>query len=80
MIVFFLIIAIFNRRKLSKLEKELIFGLLIFAFLLFILIGWTTPVIGAITRYRFPAQLAIIIIGIILIKPISSIRWKKNMS
>ena len=80
MIVFFLIIAIVNRRKLSKREKELIFGLLIFAFLLFILIGWTTPVIGAITRYRFPAQLAIIIIGIILIKPISSIRWKKNMS
>lgn len=80
MIVFFLIVAIVKRRKLNTVEKELVFGLLIFAFLLFTLIGWTTPVIGAITRYRFPAQLAIIIVGIILIKPISSIRWKKNMS
>lgn len=79
-IVLFIIIAIFYRRNLKTIEKELIFGLLIFAFLLFILIGWTTPVLGAITRYRFPAQLAIIIVGIILLKPISAIRWKKNMS
>jgi hypothetical protein len=65
----FLIIAIFKRRKLDKEARSLVIGLFIFALLLFLLIGWTTPVLGAIARYRFPAQLALVIIGLILIKP-----------
>jgi hypothetical protein len=65
----FLIFAIIRHRKLNNEERSLIIGLLIFAMLLFLIIGWTTPVIGAITRYRFPAQLALVIIGLILIKP-----------
>jgi hypothetical protein len=65
----FLVYAIIHRRMLSKKEKNLILGLIFFALFLFVLIGWTTPVLGAITRYRFPAQLALILVGLILIQP-----------
>lgn len=75
-IIILCLIAIKNRRKLSKSEKEVIFGLTIFALTLFLLIGWTTPVLGAISRYRFPAQLALIIIAFISIKPLNKISWK----
>ncbi len=46
-------------------------------FSFFLLIGWTTPVVGAITRYRFPAQLIIIVCCLLLI---DTSKWKKNMS
>lgn len=69
LIITFLIFALIKHRKLENREKSVVFGLFIFALLLLLLIGWTTPVIGAITRYRFPAQLALIILGLIIIKP-----------
>jgi hypothetical protein len=65
----FLILALLYRRKLNKKRKTIVIGLFIFALCLFLLIGWTTPVIGAIARYRFPAQLALILIGLIIIDP-----------
>jgi hypothetical protein len=67
-IIFFVfLICITYRRKLNGAEKGLIGALFIFALSLYLLIGWTTPVIGAIARYRFPAQLAVVFIGLILI-------------
>jgi len=72
----FLAYAFWKRRILSESEKSIIFGLATFAILLFLLIGWTTPVLGAIARYRFPAQLALFIIGFILLKPFSLKLWK----
>ena len=71
----FLLFALARRRKLAENEKSAILGLLVFAMLLFLVIGWTTPVLGAITRYRFPAQFALIVVGLILLKPI---KWKKT--
>jgi hypothetical protein len=68
-LILFLFFALFKHRKLQNDEKSVVFGLIIFSLVLFLLIGWTTPVIGAIARYRFPAQLALVIIGLILIKP-----------
>ena len=65
---FIVLFSIKNRRKINKEEQGLIISLLIFAISLLLLIGWTTPVIGAIFRYRFPAQLALLIICCILIK------------
>jgi hypothetical protein len=72
----FLAIAWIKRRKLSDSERGIIFMLAIFAFVLFLLIGWTTPVLGAIARYRFPAQLAMVLIGMILLKPIKIQSWR----
>lgn len=72
----FMCFAIYKRRKLSNLEKSVAFSLFTFALLLFLLIGFTTPVLGATVRYRFPAQLAIIIIGLILIDFKKLKTWK----
>lgn len=76
----FLIYAIWNRRKLNEQEKHIVFGLVTFALLLFLLIGWTTPVLGAIARYRFPAQLALFIVGFIIIKSSKFKLWKTTSS
>lgn len=75
-IFIFMCFAIYKRRKLSELEKSVVFSLFTFALLLFLLIGFTTPVLGATVRYRFPAQLAIIIIGLILIDYKKLKTWK----
>ena len=63
----FLILAILFKRKLEADSKNLIACLFIFAITLALLIGWTTPVTGAIVRFRFPIQLALFIVGAILI-------------
>ena len=76
----FLIYAIWNRRKLDDNEKLIVFGLITFALLLFLLIGWTTPVLGAIARYRFPAQLALFIVGFILVESSKFKLWKTTSS
>jgi hypothetical protein len=74
----FLAYAIFTRRTLERKDKNLILGLVLFALFLLVLIGWTTPVLGAIARYRFPAQLALVLVGLILIQPKSITLWKKQ--
>jgi hypothetical protein len=71
-----MILAIIKRRNLSNQNKGLVFALGIFALSLFLLIGFTTPVLGAMVRYRFPAQLALILIGIIIIDTKKLKTWK----
>ena len=63
----FLILSFYFRRKPDADSKNLIVCLSIFALSLALLIGWTTPVVGAIVRFRFPIQLALFITGAILI-------------
>jgi hypothetical protein len=75
-IILFLFLAVIYRRKLSNNEKAMVYSLLLFAVFLLLLIGWTTPVLGAIARYRFPAQLALIITGLILIDLEKMKQWK----
>ena len=65
--LFLILSFIFKKKNIQKKEVGIISSLLIFAILLFLLIGWTTPITGAIVRFRFPAQLALVIIGVILI-------------
>lgn len=68
LVVIFLFIAIIFHRPVSQKERSIIYSLIVFAVFLFILIGITTPVVGAIVRYRFPAQLALVIAGLMMIK------------
>ncbi len=75
-LLFHAIFSIKNRRTLSIENRNIVFCMLLFAFLLLLLIGWTTPVIGAIVRYRFPAYLAILVSLCILIKPFKIVKWK----
>lgn len=62
-----LIFVFFKRRTINTKEFALIMALIVFSVLMLLLIGWVTPVLGAIVRYRFSALLAIMIIGVILI-------------
>lgn len=63
-----LIFAFIRKKALSQNEKALIISILLFIISLSLLIGWVTPVIGAIVRYRFPALLGVLMISIIMIK------------
>lgn len=51
-----------NRKK----NAEIILFLLAFSIVLLLLIGWITPVLGAIARYRIPAYLSLFIISLLL--------------
>lgn len=59
----------YNRKNRTAEEKNVILFLLSFCLVLFILIGWTTPVLGAIVRYRVPAYLALFLIAFIGSRP-----------
>jgi len=63
----FLFYAIRKRRKLSKNQKALIIGIVLSILTLSLLIGWVTPVLGAIVRYRIPAYLGILVIAVLVI-------------
>lgn len=76
----FLIFAFFFRRKLSRNEQILLITLIQFVIILSLFIGWTTPVLGAIVRYRIFTYLIILIISFILIKPFNEWKTKKNIS
>ncbi len=54
-----------GRFKRNKPERKQIVTLLVFAFCLFVLIGWTTPVLGAVVRYRIPAYFAVLLAALI---------------
>lgn len=76
-ITFFILFwAITKRRQLETRASSIVFSLIIFVLLLSIIIGLTTPVLGAIVRYRFPAILGIIIISMIVIEPSNKFRKK----
>ncbi|HIP32522.1 MAG TPA: hypothetical protein EYG86_07165 [Crocinitomicaceae bacterium] len=65
----FLFYTIIKRKKLSRKEKAIIYSTCLFIFLLALLIGWVTPVLGAIVRYRIMAYLGILGIALILYDP-----------
>lgn len=61
--------TILRHKKISSKERGFILSVVVFCILLALLIGWTTPVLGAIHRYRLPIQLAMICCVIIAWKP-----------
>ncbi|MFT5820649.1 MAG: hypothetical protein ACI8ZM_001894 [Crocinitomix sp.] len=68
-----LIIFVFiNRKRTSGKEKHLLSFFVISAFLILLLIGWTTPILGAIVRYKIAAELLLIIALCILLKPLKN--------
>lgn len=67
LILSFSIVTFLFRRKINRTEKNLIFALFLSSFILSLLIGLTTPVLGAVIRYKIPVQFVQLIIGLILI-------------
>lgn len=65
----FLVWAIIRKRQIGRNELNLLIAIVIFCILLTLVIGWTTPVIGAIVRYKIPVQIGLMLIAIILYSP-----------
>lgn len=65
----FLLFSFIKRRVLSEDDKNLIYSILLFIFLLSLTIGWVTPVLGAIARYRIPILVGLVFIALIRIDP-----------
>ncbi len=81
-IILSLIIMTFLFRKKNNSNYNIIYFCLIFSFSLLILIGLTTPVFGAIVRYKIPAIL-FLLIGLIAILDLEKVKskfiWLKNI-
>lgn len=64
-------VVVYCFRKWKKAGRDArlqVVSLLIFAVVLLLLIGWITPVLGAIVRYRIPAYFALLIAALLLYK------------
>lgn len=61
--------AVIQRREITSKERGFLLSAIVFSILLALLIGWTTPVLGAIHRYRLPIQMAMLCSIIVLWKP-----------
>ena len=70
-----IIIAIIFRKKMNTAQKNIFYFNLIFVFCLFTLIGLTTPVFGAIMRYKIPG-LILLLISLLLLVDLQKIKHK----
>ena len=61
-LIVMIVLAIRNRSVLTVPDRSLILALIIFIVSLAAIIGWVTPVLGAIVRYRLPIHIATLII------------------
>lgn len=65
----FLVWSILKRATLSESNRVILVGLIIFAASISLIIGWVTPVVGAIARYRIPVYVALLFIAGLLFNP-----------
>lgn len=64
---FLIFLSIRFCRKKDKIDQKLFYFSLVFIFIFYVLIGATTPVVGAIVRYRTPAFLIWILLFLSII-------------
>jgi hypothetical protein len=69
-----LILAFTRRRILNENEKLWLFYLFLSAAVLTLVIGWTTPVIGAVVRYKMAPQLLLLLSAFIIMKPSNQVK------
>ncbi len=78
LLLIFLFVSLFFRRSLERPYWNIIVALIVFCIVLALLIGWTTPVLGAIVRYKLPIQLAMMIMTLIMFNPEKIKKWKNT--
>ena len=66
-IIFILFIGWFYRKKVNPQQWKFIVFCLTFSILLFVIIGLTTPIIGAIVRYKIPAIPFLIFVALLFL-------------
>lgn len=70
-------LSLFYRKKTTIFEKRVLGSLALFVITLLVLIGFTTPVVGALVRYRIPAFIAIFVASFIILKIPE--KWKNRI-
>lgn len=63
------VIGIVKHKSRNNFDMGLVLAIAIFIIVLSLFIGWVTPAIGAIVRYRLPAYLALLFIALFLFEP-----------
>ncbi|PCI94102.1 MAG: hypothetical protein COB15_15015 [Flavobacteriales bacterium] len=70
-----IVIAFVFRKKMNEIQKNIFYFNTIFVFVLFCIIGLTTPVFGAIMRYKIPG-LILLLISLLLLVDLDKIKDK----
>lgn len=55
LLLFAVLLCFYSRKKLARLQFKFIFFCLVFTLVLYLIIGLTTPITGALVRYKIPA-------------------------
>ena len=63
-----------KRKELSETEKYWILYLIVTGLMISLIIGWTTPILGAIARYKIAPYLFFIVATFIAYKPTQIIK------
>lgn len=75
LLIALLVLAFRYRRRWVDMDKPLLLFAVGFCLLLGLVVGWTTPVIGALVRYRVPLLPFFCIALLTLLDPARSPRW-----
>lgn len=70
LLISFITFALIKRKPLNEEQKYWVTYLLLTAFVILLFIGWTTPIVGAIVRYKIAAEILLIIVFSIVLKPL----------
>jgi hypothetical protein len=76
-IIILIVISLYYRKIMDSLEKNIFLFNLIFTLYLFTIIGLTTPVFGAIMRYKVPG-LILLLISLLLFVDLEKIKVKHS--
>jgi hypothetical protein len=68
-LLLFALLVVFRRKTVNVFERYWLYVLLTASLILLLVIGWTTPVFGAIVRYKVPVDIFILISLFILYLP-----------
>lgn len=71
------LVSLIYRKKTTLFEKRVLGSLILFFVTSIILIGFTTPVTGALVRYRIPSYMTLVIISFIIFKIPK--KWKNQI-
>lgn len=65
----FVAVCVAYRRPWHHIDKTLLTAIILYVLLLALVIGWTTPVMGAVVRYRTPLLPFLLIAGLLILDP-----------
>lgn len=67
MLLLFLVVCVVHRRPWRSVDRPLLLSIMLYVLLLAMVIGWTTPVMGAVVRYRTPLLPFLLIAGLLIL-------------